>query len=237
MQDKPHELIVLCGGEGSRLRPVLPETPKLLAPVGEKTFLDFLLTFFRSQGINRFLFCTGYLGSKIGDFMLHNYPEIPALFIQEETALGTGGAIRHALPYSIEEQVLVTNGDTLHLTNLNTLWDKHRMANAVCTMQCAYVSDVSRYGTISWNEEDRVLACKEKGKTGAGWINAGTYLINKEMFLKKNPPVRFSFENDFLPDLVRDESLWITRQEGYFLDIGIPEDYQRAQIEIPANVK
>lgn len=237
MQDKPNELIILCGGAGSRLRPILADVPKLLAPVGNKTFLDFLLTFFRSQGIDRFLFCTGHLGCKIETYMLHNYPEVKALFIQEKTPLGTGGALLHALPYSTEDQVLVTNGDTLHLANLNTIWNKHRMVKPACTMQSAFVPDVSRYGTISWNEEDRVIAFREKRTSGAGWINAGTYIINKEMFLNKNLPVQFSFENNYLPALIHEKSLWVSRQEGYFLDIGIPADFKRAQIEIPAYVK
>lgn len=237
MPDKPQELIILCGGAGSRLRSILPDIPKLLAPIGNKTFLDFLLIFFRSQGIDRFLFCTGHLGFKIREYMLDNYSDVKALFIQEETALGTGGALLHALPYSTQEQVLVTNGDTLHLTNLNTLWDKHLSVNAACTLQSAFVPDVSRYGAFTWNEDDRVLGFREKGMSGAGWINSGIYMVNKERLLKKKLPVQFSFENDCLPDLVKDKSLWVTRKEGYFLDIGIPEDFERAQFEIPAYVK
>ena len=237
MPDKPQELIILCGGAGSRLRSILPDIPKLLAPINNKTFLDFLLTFFRSQGIDRFLFCTGHLGFQIREYMLDNYSDVKALFIQEETALGTGGALLHALPYSTQEQVLVTNGDTLHLTNLNTIWEKHLSVNAVCTLQSAYVPDVSRYGTITWNEDDRVVGFREKRMSGAGWINAGTYMINKEKLLNKKLPVQFSFENDYLPDLVNDKSLWVNRQEGDFLDIGIPADFESAQFEIPAYVK
>ena len=88
MQDKPNELIILCGGTGSRLRPVLQNTPKLLAPVGKKTFLDFLLTFFRSQGIDRFLFCTGHLGYMINEYIQRNYPEIQAFFIYSVQLIG-----------------------------------------------------------------------------------------------------------------------------------------------------
>jgi len=237
MQNRPQELIILCGGSGTRLRPVLVETPKILAPVGDKTFLDYLLHYVQSIGIDRFLFCTGHLGHMIKDYIQANHSELQALFIQEEEPLGTGGAIQNALPYCSENHVLVTNGDTLHICTLNRLWETHLDAEAVCTMQSAYVDDVTRYGTVSWNDHNQVISFHEKGQKGAGWINAGTYLLDKEKFLKRKLPVHFSFENEFLPDLVSEKSLWITRQTGYFIDIGIPEDLHRSKTEIPAHVK
>jgi D-glycero-alpha-D-manno-heptose 1-phosphate guanylyltransferase len=225
------EAIILAGGLGTRLSSRLEGIPKPMAPVGGRPFLEILLDRLAAAGCRRVILSVGHLREVIIAAFEGSYRGLELDYVAEEAPLGTGGAIRRALSQARESSVLVLNGDTYLDLDLGAIGDFHRSRRGVMTMAVTEVKDLSRYGGVIV-EGEKVTGFLEKGLQGPGWINAGVYVLNRDFPWAQDLPVRFSFETDVLARSLSAINPLAYRCQGYFLDIGVPEDLDRAQTEL-----
>jgi D-glycero-alpha-D-manno-heptose 1-phosphate guanylyltransferase len=225
----PREAVVLAGGLGTRLRPVVADLPKPLAPIAGRPFLHWLLEGFARQGIARAVLAVGYRAEAIRAALGARFAGIELVYAVEETPLGTGGAIWAALGLCAEARVVVANGDSWIGASLAALAAAAPAADLVLTVRP--VPDRARYGAVVV-EGDRVLGMAEKGGEGPGLVNAGLYLMRRDLPARRPMPASFSVEHDVL---ARPAGLDIRAlvTEAPFIDIGTPEDYAAAQGLIP----
>ncbi len=227
------EAIILAGGLGTRLRSVVSELPKCMAPVAGKPFLHYVIAHLQQQGINSFIFSVGYKNESIIEYVSNiQISNFKFQFSIEEEPLGTGGAIKFAIAKSFEKNILVCNGDTLFKINLHQLNDFHLEHNSDCTLCLKPITNFDRYGVVELGTESSVKSFKEKQFYSEGLINGGVYALNAENFNKEKLPYKFSLEKDYLEKFVGERKLYGLIQDEYFIDIGIPEDYERAQEEL-----
>ena len=222
--------VLLVGGFGTRLRSVLPATPKPLAAIGKKSFLELLIRQLQSQGISRLVMCTGYLADQIESELGDGRDWGVAIeYSRELRPLGTGGALKLAEPLLKDSSdFLVMNGDSFLEADLRQLIEFHRQHRGLTTMAGVQVENASRYGTLRVDPEGRVVGFLEKtGGDGPGLINAGVYVFQRNIFdcIPEGPA---SLERDVFPRIL-DRGMYVLRQRGMFIDIGTPEDYARAQ--------
>jgi len=228
------EAIILAGGLGTRLRSRLSSLPKVMAPIAGRPFLAILLDQLVDQGCSRIILSVGYLGHLICNAFSNPHRGVPIDYVVEESPLGTGGAIRLALSHARERSVLVLNGDTYLDADFAAMLSLHGSVGSTMTMAVTRVQEMSRYGGVVL-DEGYIAGFLEKGRTGPGWINAGVYVLASTFLWPEGLPSRFSFETDLLaPFLSRlRPAAFLCR--GHFLDIGTPEDFDRAQNELPAS--
>jgi D-glycero-alpha-D-manno-heptose 1-phosphate guanylyltransferase len=229
------EAVVLAGGLGTRLRSAVGGLPKSLAPVGGRPFLDWLLQALAREGFGHVVLSLGYRAEAITQH-LHATGSVPGLDIShavEQEPLGTGGAIRQSLAHVRGKQAFVLNGDTLVQADFAAMEAASEQHRARLVMALKAVDDVARYGAVRLSG-DHIAAFVEKGGPGPGLINAGIYLARRDLFEGFSLPDRFSFEQDFVAPNLSELQPVACVTEGYFIDIGVPEDYVRAQTEIPA---
>jgi D-glycero-alpha-D-manno-heptose 1-phosphate guanylyltransferase len=234
MQKHLNEAIILAGGLGTRLRSVLPDLPKAMAPVAGRPFLSWILDRIIKQGISRVILSIGYRHESIIDHVLKNHAHQNIVFCVEDEPLGTGGGIRKACQMAVDEHVLVLNGDTFFDVDLVNLNNFHLLKNTICTLSLKPMKDFDRYGIVEIDEKGEVTGFREKQACSAGLINGGVYLLDRNQYLSQSLPGKFSFEKDYLEPRVSKQKFYGFRQDGYFIDIGTLEDYERAQLEIPA---
>lgn len=224
------EAIVLAGGFGTRLRQVVPDWPKPMAPVAGRPFLEILLASLSRKGFNRIIMSLGFMSEKIIQHFGKQFSGLELTYAIEDKPLGTGGAVRLAMESCIEDYVYVFNGDTfldLEVHCVEELWQRQRQPIIVGRT----VSDTARYGRLIVDNES-VLRFSEKGMAGEGLINVGCYVLNARQLdsFALNEP--FSLETDYLAKEVRKQRFNLYVTQGYFVDIGIPEDYAKAQSEL-----
>lgn len=225
------EAIILAGGLGTRLRSVVSELPKCMAPVAGKPFLYYILSHLQKQGIERFVFAVGYKSESIEDYIKKYFPTINSVFSKEEEPLGTGGAIKLACSHVLEKTVLVVNGDTLFSINITKLIAFHDMCGADCSLSLKPMQKFDRYGVVELNSDYSIRSFKEKKYYDTGLINGGIYALHSQRFIKETLPEKFSFEKDYLEKKYNNKMYGVVQDE-YFIDIGTPEDYNRAQSEL-----
>lgn len=227
------QAIILVGGLGTRLRSVLNDVPKPMAPINSKPFLAYLLDYLQGQGVTKVIFSVHYLREKIQEYFHHRYLDIDIEYAVEAEPLGTGGAILNALSINQScEPIFILNGDTFVKVDYKSMYERHLQQNSAITMALRVVDDCSRYGKVLVDQQI-VTAFTEKGEAGQGYINAGVYLIDPQLFKAFDMPMQFSLEKDFLlPYLSRLQPHAFVAND-YFIDIGIPEDYARAKAELP----
>jgi D-glycero-alpha-D-manno-heptose 1-phosphate guanylyltransferase len=221
------EAIVLAGGFGTRLRAVVADLPKPMAPVAGRPFLEILLASLAGKGITRVVLSVGYMAQTIVERFGHTFGGLEIDYAIEATPLGTGGAVRLALGRCTGEPVLVVNGDTfldVDLEALRGLWRADRAPVVVARA----VGDTTRFGRLRV-EGERITAFAEKGVAGPGLINAGCYLVPRDLLAAFGPDRAFSLETDFLAPCVERSTVRVLVSAGTFIDIGVPEDYARAQ--------
>lgn len=227
------EAIILAGGLGTRLRSVVSDMPKCMAPVAGKPFLHYVISSLQKNGIENFIFSVGYMHEAIEIYLLHDYAELKYSISLEEEPLGTGGAIKLACSKALGKDIIVANGDTIFKINCDLLSQFHKEKNAACTLSLKPMVNFDRYGVVELNEDYSIKSFKEKQWYQSGLINGGVYALNVEKFLKENLPEKFSFESDYLKKNIlpsnQSPKLYGIIQDEYFIDIGIPEDYERAQ--------
>ncbi len=231
------QAIVLVGGMGTRLRSVIADVPKPMAPIHDKPFLAHLLYYLKKQGITSVVFPVHYMGEKIRAYFSANYAGIDIQYVEEETPLGTGGAIVNSLTAipDLHSPVFVLNGDTFLKLDYQAMYQAQQKQNTALTIALRQVNDCSRYGKVVVDDQ-HIVEFREKGEVGAGLINAGVYLVRPSLFADYRLPQRFSFETDFLLPFLPDLNPHAFITNDYFIDIGIPDDYAKAINDLPALV-
>jgi D-glycero-alpha-D-manno-heptose 1-phosphate guanylyltransferase len=225
------EAIVLAGGLGTRLASRLEGIPKAMAPVAGRPFLEILLKQLERAGCGRVLLSVGHLREVIQDHFGAAFQGLALEYVVEEEPLGTGGAIRKALERASEKAVLVLNGDTFLDADYAAMLRFHQAQESALTIAVTRQADVARYGEVRV-EERRVVGFEEKGRSGPGFINAGAYVVEKAIAWPAALGERFSFERDFLVPETARLAPAAFEVRGFFLDIGVPEDLDRAQTEL-----
>lgn len=220
---------ILAGGLGTRLREAVADRPKVLAEVGGRPFLTYLLDQLRNAGIRHTVLCTGYMGEKISETIGENYGDMRIDYSHETAPLGTGGALRPALPRIKSDTVLVMNGDSYCDIDPQDLLTWHSAKNASCTLVLVKMQDISRYGCVNFDSNCVVTSFSEKkpDKEG-GWINAGIYCMSRELIAALPLNMNVSLEKDLFPTLIG-KKFFAFPQEAKLIDIGTPSSYKEAE--------
>ena len=220
---------VLCGGLGTRLRPVLTDRPKSMALISGTPFLQLLLDRLRSQRVDDVILGTGYMAEKIESYFgSGNKLAMRVRYSREDEPLGTGGALKLAEPL-ISDPVLVLNGDSYVEWSLAPMVELFTAKNADIVVVLQAVADVTRYGSVTLNQDGRITQFVEKGlRGGPGLINAGVYLLRKQIVCDLPAGTAISLEREVFPRLL-DRGVHGLVCTGLFIDIGIPDDFNRAQ--------
>jgi D-glycero-alpha-D-manno-heptose 1-phosphate guanylyltransferase len=226
------ECIILAGGLGTRLRSAVPDLPKCMAPVAGKPFLSYVIDHFHAQGLDRFIFSLGYKHEVIASWLDHSYAALQKQYVIEKEPLGTGGAIQLACHEAKEKNVLVLNGDTLFKVQVASLAAFHQQHAACCTLALKPMHHFDRYGVVELQENGALQRFKEKQYYQSGCINGGIYALQVDAFLKEGLPEKFSFEKDYLEKLYTQRPMFGMVQDVYFIDIGIPEDFEKANADL-----
>lgn len=228
---------ILAGGLGTRLRSVVSGQPKVLAKVNGRPFMGYLLDQLSQAGVKKVVLCTGYLGEQAKTTFGKFYNDLALSYSQEQSALGTGGALRIALPLLKSEPVLVLNGDSFCQADFICFLNQHITRKATVSLLLTEVPDIGRYGSVQLSMDGKIISFEEKGKkTGTGLINAGVYLLN-QTFLESIPKnTNVSLEHEMFPSWIN-KGLYGFRSKGNFIDIGIPQDYAAAGHFLKSNTR
>ncbi len=224
-----HTAIILAGGFGTRLQSVVNDVPKPMAPINGKPFLDYQLHYLKHYGIKKVIFSLGYLAEKIQHHFKNSFNGIELVYVVEEHPLGTGGAIRLAIEQCTEEEVIVINGDSFFNLDLNSFYQLHRLHASQISLALRSVDNASRYGTIELNVHRIISFLEKNNQHQKGIINAGVYILNTKLYLSNTMASHFSIEKDFFEKQLTHLIINGFEFNGYFIDIGIPEDYSKAQ--------
>ena len=221
------EAIILAGGLGTRLQAVVPDLPKPMAPIGHVPFLEILLTFLKSKKFKRIIISVGYMAKKITSYFGTSFLGMELVYEVEDFPSGTGGAIKSSMNHCACDYVFIFNGDTyfdVNIAQLKLLWEANRnIVIAACN-----VDDASRYGRLKVHD-GRLIDFLAKGQSGPGLINGGVYVLGTDIFNAYAAKAVFSFEKDFLAEMIDKIQPAVYVSNGMFIDIGVAEDYQRAQ--------
>lgn len=221
--------VLLAGGLGTRLRPIVSDKPKILADICNRPFVTFLLDQLIMAGIRDVVLCTGYMADKIYEKLGDTYKGLRLMYSKEDTPLDTGGALRLALPYIKSDFALVMNGDSFVNVKVADYIDWFFKKKCPASLLLTKVSDTRRFGTVHVNKNGCLFSFNEKGaNSSSGWINAGVYLIQKSLIATIPEGIPFSLEREFFPRLV-DQGLYGFQSEGEFIDIGTPETFALAE--------
>ena len=222
------DVVILAGGQGTRLSALPGDVPKGLRPVDGRPFVEHLFDQLRAGGAARVVLSLGYRSEQFSDRFRRHPPEgLDLRICLEKVPLGTGGGLRNALPVLSRPTALVMNGDSYADTDLRGLVEKHRALAAKATLLLTRVPDAARFGRVKFDESGAVTAFSEKGEPGPGFINAGVYAIERAV-IEEIPPGRpVSLEREVFPGLV---GRGLAGHAAFFpfLDIGTPESYREA---------
>lgn len=222
------EAIVLAGGFGTRLSHILKDIPKPMAPVNGDPFLSYIFEYLLKFKVTHVVLAVGYKAQAIQNYFQVNCKGISITYSTEDTPLGTGGAIKKAMEYCSQEDVFVLNGDTYFDVDLARMKEFHERKGSLLTIAVKPMTNFERYGTVVI-KDDKIVRFEEKKPALAGRINGGIYLMKKEV-MESAGQGAFSFEKDLLEKTKTE--LYAFESDGYFIDIGVPEDYNRAQKEL-----
>ena len=220
--------VILAGGKGTRLSPRVSDRPKALAEIHGRPFLAWLLDRLHAAGIVQAVVCTGHLAEQIEAAFGPDYRGLRLAYSREAAPLGTGGALRLALPLLRTDPVLAFNGDSFADVDLAELVAWHATRGAAATLSLARVYDASRYGRVALDDAGRVVKFAEKSaEAESGWINAGVYALSRRLLDSIPPSREVSLEKEVFPTWVG-RGLWGRQSPGRFIDIGTPESYAAA---------
>jgi NDP-sugar pyrophosphorylase family protein len=226
----PRQALILAGGAGTRLRPLVSDVPKPMAPVRGRPFLEYLVAQLALAGVPEVMLCVGFVADVIeGHFGDGQGFGISIMYSRELDPLGTGGALKLAEERLVGDRWLVLNGDSLFDISLADFVTRHLDHPAVATLALARVDDARRYGAVSLAADGTVAAFAEKPDTSTPQpINGGLYMIERTVLHRIPVDRPVSFEREVLPELLG-QGLRGEAFDGYFIDIGVPADYLRAQ--------
>lgn len=225
-----NDVIILAGGLGTRLRHVVSDTQKTMAPVNGRPFLYYITERLIKSGVKKIVFAVSYHSEQIKEYFGDEYKGIEVLYSEETEPLGTGGAIKRALSLCSSENVFILNGDTFFDVDFSLLEERHKAIAADITLSVREVECRDRSGVVVFDGNGVITAFNEKKSIEKGYINGGVYLVKRSL-TEKLPDGKFSFETDVMEKLVFRMSA--VPFGGYFIDIGVPSDFFRAQTEIP----
>lgn len=222
--------VILAGGLGTRLRTVLPNTAKPLAPVEGRPFLSFLLKQLTRAGVSPLILCTGHLARQVRNEIGTEYHSTPIVYSEEKEPLGTAGALRLAWKhYPKTAPWLVMNGDSYLDIDLPAMIESHSRSGLLATMAAVRVDDGRRYGKLEWSEDRRVSAFHEKsGTPGPQWINGGVYVFERDFLTALPDHTPSSLETEVFPSWI-ERGIHVFASDARFIDIGTPESYTEAQ--------
>lgn len=228
------EAIVLAGGLGTRLRSVVTDVPKPMAPIGDKPFLDYLFKYLKKNGVDRVILSVGYKWEIIQNYLGDNFDGIQVVYSVEDEPLGTGGAIKKAMNKVTSNDVFIINGDTFFDVDLSEL---KKNVNNECKLILSLknMHDFDRYGCVESDSNGIVIAFTEKEYRKVGNINGGIYLTKRDIFENYDLDEKFSFE-EFMQNNLHKLKINSLVFNNYFIDIGIPEDYEKAQNELKKHI-
>ncbi len=224
---KTKEAIILSGGLGTRLRGVVDDIPKPMAPIAGKPFLEHLLNELSGFGFEHIVLAVGYKHEVILDYFGAFYKDIKLSYSIEKELLGTGGAILQATQFLHSDETFVINGDTFFQVNYPQMEAEAKHLKSDLCIALKPMKDFERYGSVSLHKK-RVVGFKEKQKLSEGLINGGIYWLNKSILDTYPTETRFSFESDLMPKETALKNITGFVSDSYFIDIGIPEDYKIA---------
>jgi NDP-sugar pyrophosphorylase family protein len=237
-------VLILAGGRGTRLRSAFRSGPKSMAPVGKRPFLEYLLKWLRNAGLRDVILCVGYKKAEIQSWLGDGQNwGLRVKYSEEKSLLGTGGALKNAEKLVSSSLCLVVNGDSFLDVDLGAMFRFHRQRRAPATIALARVPDSTRYGTVTLDRSRHITSFQEKEKKSPHkidrtshrafqLINGGVYLLEKRVLVNIPPRRVVSLEKDIFPAMTGSR-LYGFPSRGYFIDIGIPADFARAQTELP----
>ncbi len=243
--------VILCGGLGTRLRSVLPDLPKPMAPIGGRPFLRYQIDWLKKFNITDLIFCVGYKAEQIKNYFENGKRfGVNITYAEEKELLGTGGAIKNAEKY-LDSTFIVLNGDTYAKIDFNQLLEFHQQKKSKYTLSLIKVKNHSRYGSVLIDSENKIFSYTEKPSekvdsseiklnlsenlnvesSNLGYINTGVYVFEPEFFSSLPSGKKVSLEQEVFPQLLS-TGIYGYVWEGQFIDIGLPESYQQLQKEI-----
>lgn len=222
------DVVILCGGAGTRLRSVMSDRPKALAPFGKVTFIDILLGSLKKQGFKNFILCTGFMKKQIFDHF-KKIEEDTIAFSEEDEPLGTGGALKKAKSLISSGTFLVMNGDSICDIDFNEFYIFHKSKKALLSMALVSSKNRGDFGSVVLDNSCEIVEFKEKvTNIKNSFINAGVYFMEKEIFSYMPDVASFSLEQNFFPEMTRKKSYGFVI-DGELMDIGTPERFEKAR--------
>lgn len=225
------EAIVLVGGLGTRLKSVITDIPKPMAPVAGRPFLAYLLDYLSTGPVTKVILATGYKSEIVSGYFGNRYNGLVIEYSVEDEPLGTGGAIAKAMSLTVGSNVFVLNGDTFFAADLWKINKFHAKLQPLVTIALKKMKNFDRFGSVSVQDK-RIIRFEEKKICPAGYINGGIYLMKRDIFHGRGLTEKFSFETDFLEKRVSEIFMGAYISEEYFLDIGVPDDYAIAERDL-----
>lgn len=220
------QAIILAGGFGTRLQSVVSDVPKPMAPINDRPFLEYMLDELNNYGFDKVVLGVGYKKECIINHFKNKYKNIDIVYAEEDEPLGTGGCIKYSLEFLDDDYVFVLNGDTMFKIDF-----KKMSENKSLSIACKKMYDFDRYGEVSINNDGIITSFNEKKHVDEGFINGGIYYVPKNIFKKYSLLKKFSMEKDFFEKYINELNIKAYLSSDYFIDIGIPEDYEKAQID------
>lgn len=231
------DVIILAGGLGTRLRSVVSDVPKCMAPVGGCPFLAWTLQWLERFDVKRIVLSLGYMSQVVIDWIQNEYKgKMPVDWVIEETPLGTGGGIRLAMSKVSPGRTVILNGDTFFNVDLDAFHSFSRQAGTPLAVALKPMTDFDRYGSVTLSGDSHITSFNEKKHCDKGLINGGIYCIDSGTDIFVGMPEKFSFEKEMLEPMSKSGKIAGYVSDGSFIDIGIPEDYSIAQTFLPAQI-
>jgi D-glycero-alpha-D-manno-heptose 1-phosphate guanylyltransferase len=222
------EAIILAGGLGTRLRDIIKDIPKPMAPINGTPFLHYIFEWLSNYPVNNVVLSVGYKAEVILNHFNTNYNGIIIKYANENTPLGTGGAIKNALNKTVEDDILIINGDTYFPIDLNRFADFHQSHKSDISIALKHMTDFDRYGSVKLLN-NKIISFDEKQYLKEGLISGGIYIINKKAINLNCVPDVFSFETEILEKFANKGSINGMVFNNTFIDIGVPADYNKAR--------
>lgn len=228
------EAIILAGGRGTRLRSVVADIPKPMADVNGRPFLAYLLDDLAAQGVRRCVLAVGYKQEVIVRHFGRRYGALELCYSVEDEPLGTGGAIALASKHADGRDLLVVNGDTFFSIDLKAFHAFFSSRRAALGMALKRMQSFDRYGTVKLARDGRIAGFEEKRSCAEGLINGGVYLLDAALLQRYSGPSSYSFEREILERMYKQEAFYGAEFDAYFVDIGVPEDYEKSKHDLAA---
>jgi len=226
------EAIILAGGFGTRLKGLAKAIPKPMVDINGEPFLKHLLDYITKQGINKIVLSVGYRYEVIRNYFGKSFSDAELIYSIEDEPLGTGGAVKKSMNFIVNKDILVCNGDTFFKIDLHEFNKFHINKKSKLSVALKIIKQPDRYGVVEINKEQCIKSFLEKKQKKESLVNGGIYLINKNFFTSFDLPQKFSLERDFLKKYYLNYKFYGFISDAYFIDIGIPEDYEKAKNEI-----